>query len=379
LNTDITKETPLFPIIQLESVGTRENLIKIKVASQRYLLPKIREYNILYNSYNENDETADGKKRPKHAMNASIYRFNWEYLNNIQILKPKLLIVGLLDNLLGFSVSTIKSANINFTKKIIEAKLSSAIKSVIESNDMEVEDCYMTFSNDELNTMMEEMLLSRYEGTVYGGETTTIRTHNVSEYVSMIDKVNADAKQNGNITSLTKLVTEVTTNPGKEGSIDYGVSLSGDNNLLKKLLWAIVMPILLSIFTPQLLLLIYMNFDLMGITKVDDLFNQDFTKILNLLMNKIFGLLKSIIIFVKDKIVELLLIFLLSKILPLLLKYQLILMLERIEYWLKILKAAIACLPLFKFKFNKVLGSIDNVDYADIISSQDTPESTSSC
>jgi hypothetical protein len=122
-----------------------------------------------------------------------------------------------------------------------------------------------------------------------------------------------------------------------------------------------------------------MNFDLMGITKVDDLFNQDFTKILNLLMNKIFGLLKSIIIFVKDKIVELLLIFLLSKILPLLLKYQLILMLERIEYWLKILKAAIACLPLFKFKFNKVLGSIDNVDYADIISSQDTPESTSSC
>jgi hypothetical protein len=227
--------------------------------------------------------------------------------------------------------------------------------------------------------MMEEMLLSRYNSTIYNGETSTVRVHDVNKYLSMIDQVSAGAKQGGNTTSLTKLVTEVTTTNGEEGSIDYGVNINMDGNLLKKLLWAIAMPILLSVFTPQLLLLIYINFDLMGITKYSDLFNQDFTKILNLLMNKIFGLLKSIIIFIKDKIVELLLTFLLTKILPLLLKYQMILMLERIEYWLKTLKAAIACLPLFKFKFNKVLGSIDSVDYADIISSQDTPESTSNC
>jgi hypothetical protein len=384
-NSDITEESPLFPIIQLESVGTSENLFKIKVPSQRYLLPKIREYNIAVNNYGENEAGEDENtivekyKRPKHAMNASIYRFNWEYLENIQILQPKLLLVGLLNNLLGITISTIKSADVNFTKKLIEAKLSSAIKKVIESNDMEVEDCYMTFSNDEFNTMMEEMLLSRYNSTIYNGETSTVRVHDVNKYLSMIDQVSAGAKQGGNTTSLTKLVTEVTTTNGEEGSIDYGVNINMDGNLLKKLLWAIAMPILLSVFTPQLLLLIYINFDLMGITKYSDLFNQDFTKILNLLMNKIFGLLKSIIIFIKDKIVELLLTFLLTKILPLLLKYQMILMLERIEYWLKTLKAAIACLPLFKFKFNKVLGSIDSVDYADIISSQDTPESTSNC
>jgi hypothetical protein len=372
-NGDITKESPLFPIIQFESVGTSENLIKIKVPSQRYLLPKIREFNIANDSYTDN------KKRPKHASNASIYRFNWEYLHNIQILQPKLLLVGLLSNLLGVTISTFKSADINFTKKLIEAKLSSAIKKVIESNDMEVEDCYMTFSNDEFNTMMEEMLLARYNSTIYNGETSTVRVHDVNKYISMIDQVSADAKQGGNTASLTKLVTEVTTTQGKEGSIDYGIEIGTDGNILQKLLWAIAMPILLSVFTPQILLLIYMNFDLMGITKIEDLFNQDFTKILNLLMNKIFGLLKSIIIFIKDKIVELLLTFLLSKILPLLLKYQLILMLERIDYWLKTLKAAIACLPLFKFKFNKVLGSIDNVDYADIIASQDTPESTANC
>ena len=44
-----------------------------------------------------------------------------------------------------------------------------------------------------------------------------------------------------------------------------------------------------------------------------------------------------------------------------------------------ILKEAISCLPRFKFKRNKVIGAIDSVDYADIIPSQDTPESTSTC
>ena len=117
----------------------------------------------------------------------------------------------------------------------------------------------------------------------------------------------------------------------------------------------------------------------MGMVKIEDAFNQDFTKIVNVLMNKIFGLMKSIIIFIKDKIVELLLTFLYEKLLPLLIKYELILLLERIEYWLTILKAALACLPRFKFKFNKVIGSIDSVDYADIVSTQDTPESTASC
>ena len=363
----IVEDTPIFPIMQLEGQGMTENLLKIHIPAQRYFLPKVRSANI------------NGDKVPRHAFNASMYKYNWDYLNNIQILKPKLLLVGLCEHLLGFSLSTISSTNINFTKKLIETKLSSAIKSVIEANDMEVEDCYMEFSNDEVNAMLEEMLLSRYNATTYGGETATVRVHDTKKYIAMLDQVNANTSVEGNMTTITKLLTEVTTDPGTEGSIDYGLKVSTDGNILKKLLWAIVMPLLMSIFTPQVMLLLYMNFELMGITKIDTFNGQDFTKIINLIMNKIFGLLKSIILFIKDKIVELLLILFYEKILPTLMQYQAILLLERITFWLAILKDAISCVPLFKFKRNKVIGAIDSVDYADIIPSQDTPESTSSC
>lgn len=363
----IVEDTPIFPIMQLEGQGMAENLLKVHIPAQRYFLPKVRNANI------------DRNEVPRHAFNASMYKYNWDYLNNIQILKPKLLLVGLCEHLLGFSLSTISSTNINFTKKLIESKLSSAIKSVIEANDMEVEDCYMEFSNDEVNAMLEEMLLSRYNATTYGGETATVRVHDTKKYMAMLDQVNANTSVEGNMATITKLLTEVTTDPGTEGSIDYGLKVSTDGNILKKLLWAIVMPLLMSIFTPQVMLLLYMNFELMGITKIDTFNGQDFTKIINLIMNKIFGLLKSIILFIKDKIVELLLILLYEKILPILMQYQAILLLERITFWLAILKDAISCVPLFSFKRNKVIGAIDSVDYADIIPSQDTPESTSSC
>ena len=363
----IVEDTPLFPIMQLEGQGMAENLLKVHIPAQRYFLPKVRNANI------------NGTEVPRHAFNASMYKYNWDYLNNIQILKPKLLLIGLCEHLLGFSLSTISSTNINFTKKLIEAKLSSAIKSVIEANDMEVEDCYMEFSNDEVNAMLEEMLLSRYNATTYGGETATVRVHDTKKYIAMLDQVNANTAVEGNMTSITKLITEVTTDPGTEGSIDYGLKISADANILKKLLWAIVMPLLMSIFTPQVMLLLYMNFELMGITKIDSFNGQDFTKIINLIMNKIFGLLKSIILFIKDKIVEVLLTLFYEKILPTLMKYQAILLLESITFWIAILKDAISCVPRFKFKRNKVIGAIDSVDYADIIPSQDTPESTSSC
>lgn len=386
---DLTKESPLYPIMQLESYGSSESAFLILIPAQRYFVPKIRDFNLKNPNYVEETEeggdNVDGdtevksKKRPKHAFNASMYRYNWEYLENIQILRPRLMLIGMLENLLGFSLSTIKSADINFTKKIIEAKLSSAIKSVIESNDMEVEDCYMTFTNDEVNTMLEEMLLSRYTATPYGGETSTVRVHDRDKYLAMINQTNPGATQSGNITALTKLATEVAVNPGAEGSIDYGLSISTDTNILKKLLWALVMPIIMSIFSPQVLLILNMNLTLMGLTKYEDLWGQDFTKIVNILMNKIFGLVKAIILFVKDKIVEILLRFLYEKILPLIMKYELLLLLERMQYWLDLLKAVISCLPIFKFKFNKVLGSIENVDYADIETAKDTPESTSTC
>lgn len=369
----IDKTTPLYPIMQLGPQGVANNLLVLKIPSQRYFRPRTRNSNI------------DGSKDTKNiSFNASIYKYNWEYLNSIRIFKPKILLVSLLEKILGICASTIKSIDVNISKKIIQSKISKAIENVMEANDMEVEDCFMAFSNDDVNAMLEEMLLSRYDATIIGGNTAVAKQHDVQKYIGMIEQSNKDAVMQGTTTTITKMVSEINVTPGSEGSVDFGVGdvdlMGGVISFLKKVLKAILSSIVESIFTPQLILIIYMNFELLGISKDSESFlNADLGKILNFILNKMFRLLKSIIKFVLNKVLELLLELLLKKVLPKILKYKCLLILEQIEYWMKVLISAINCLPLFKFNLPKYISQIDDVQYADIENTQNTPESTSLC
>ena len=84
---------------------------------------------------------------------------------------------------------------------------------------------------------------------------------------------------------------------------------------------------------------------------------------------------QRLILELKDKIVELLLTFFFEVILPLIVKYMYLIYKEQMEDWLNILRAALKCLPAFIFK----LPTIDDVNYADITTTQNTPESTATC
>lgn len=369
----LTKESPLYPVMQLGPQGVANNLLVLKIPSQRYFRPRTRNSNLDRNQESKNV-----------SFNSSIYKYNWEYLNSIRIFKPKILLVSLLEKILGICASTIKSIDVNISKKIIQSKISSAIENVMEANDMEVEDCFMAFSNDDVNAMLEEMLLSRYDATIIGGNTAVAKQHDVQNYIGMIEQSNKDAVMQGTTTTITKMVSEINVTPGSEGSVDFGVGdidlMGGVISFLKKVLKAILSSIVESIFTPQLILIIYMNFELLGISKDSESFlNADLGKILNFILNKMFRLLKSIVKFVLNKVLELLLELLLKKVLPKILKYKCLLILEQIEYWMKVLISAINCLPLFKFNLPKYISQIDDVQYADIENTQNTPESTSLC
>ena len=248
---------------------------------------------------------------------------------------------------------------------------------------MGVEDCYSTFSNDEFNSMLEDMLLSKNKMTYYGGDKNKVKKHDAESYYALIDSVNTSTTRVESTTKIKKLVDDILVTPGEEGSINYGIETSLDASILLKLIWAIVMPIVESLFTPQVMLLIYINLCLTGGVKLDFTNSISWQEIFNFILNKIMSLISSIIKFIKDKIVELLYEFLLKIIVPIMLKWMLALRLEELQNWLNILLAALNCLPgIPKFVLNSAKdGSIDNVNYADIVSKDttSTPETLSLC
>ena len=358
----------IYPIIQLEKYDS-DNLL-VKLPAQRYFMPSKR--NALINSQPYNNTIV--------TFNSSLYRFDWDYLKSIQLLNPKLLLTRLCEELIGLAISEKNALNFSIINKSIKAKLSKAVKSMIESDDMEIEDCYKTFSNDDFNEMLESMNLARYTASQYNGETNGVRIHDLEDYIGQLDSINEDVSTQGSTETIKKLVTSVSVDPGTEAVIEYEIGVKYDSNIIKKLIWAIVMPIIESLFTPQVMLLIVINCNTLGIVRIDNVMGQDFSMIFNFLLNKVLSLTKSIIIFIKDKILSILLKFLYETILPMTVRWACIVYLERIEYWLETLAAALICLPSFSLTIPKLLNSIEDVDYADIVNNQTTPESSdSSC
>lgn len=355
----------LYPILQFRRI---DDGLTVEFPAQTYFKPKAdaeSDSPFVYNNL---------------RLNASIYKFNYDYLQSIKIFDMKNILYGMFDALLNGALAALMGVNISFESYEMERTLSTAIKKYIEAEDMEVEDCYFKFSNDEFDAMLRDMLLTRYNASYSGGEEHKAMQHDLQSYINQIDSVNFSSSAAGDTTKITKLVTDVSIVAGSgENTIDYGIKLGYDKGMLKTLIWAIALPIIKAIFTPQVILLFLINFQLMGITSLEDLWSNNQSAIIRLIVNKIFGLVRSIISFVKDQLCRLLFKLFETHILPLIYKYQLIKLKEQMEDWMILLAAAIACLPRFKFNTRKNISQIDDVDYADIINEQKLPESVGGC
>ena len=351
------------PIVQLRK---SDNAITVKFPSQTYFKPKATPF--------------DNKSTYRYLReNSTIYRFNYDYLQSIKIFNPKVLIFSMFDALLNGALSLRLDINLSLTRTELEKMISNAIKSYIEADDAEIEDCFFTFSNEQYDTMLKEMLLSKYGATQTGGEVNRATQHDLDRYINEIDSINLSSSAAGETTKITKLLTEVSVTAGDEGSIDYGISGGIDEGWWKNLLWAIALPLIKSIFTPQVIMLFLINFQIMGITTLEDLWGNNQAKIIRLIVNKIFSLVKSIFLYVRDKLAEILLDYFVEVILPVLAEYQLLKLREKLEAWIMLLSSAIACLPRLKFNKQKERTTLDEVDYADIINDQKTPETTGGC
>ena len=95
--------------------------------------------------------------------------------------------------------------------------------------------------------------------------------------------------------------------------------------------------------------------------------------IMSLIYNKIFALLKSLIIYIKDVITVFFRDLIIEKLKPLITKYYALILMEQLVDWLRLLDLARKALPYLPmislmglFRSKNVKTTIDDVNYADI-------------
>lgn len=352
------KDYSLFPIIQLQPDNelTSQPRLKVALASQRYF--------------------------KTGTFNKTIYEFNWDYLRSIKMFSSRVLLADMLATLLNGSL--LKGLNINFTldQEYTEARINAFIEKAFETDDLDVEDCYFNFSNEDYNTMLADTISRRYNAKQLSDTVGSGAYYDIDSVINNINDINTAATQVEYFNAIKKTVNQIALSGTTGGqSIKFGATADW-RAWLKNILKALVMPLVKQVLSPKVMLLFIINFQISGLINLDDFIKDgtfDTKALLDLLLKKIEGLLLSIIKYIIEKVTMLLLELFMEYVKPLLIEFSAIILLEALNDWIRWLNEALKCIPNFKLNSLKGTNVLDEVMYADIEPALNKPEIEKTC
>ena len=349
-----TVDIPLHPILQFEPTNFFGNNKGIRVSFP-------------YQTWHKDEG----------IFNKSIYRFNIDYLNNIQIFNPRLIITEMINTLLNGNLSIGVNLNYSIQTKILESRINTIIKKALEEDDATVEDCFFSFSNDEYNEALKNMELQKYNAKQLNSETSPAIKIEENFGLDAVNEINSMATLNEKISTITKTVYDISAIPAQDAAIEITDKLSLDFNekWINDVVMALVMPLAKAILTPKVMLLFLINFQIMGMININDI--KSINDVMDLILKKMIAIIISLVRYIKDKIIEFLLKLFFDVAEELIVKWGILVLKEKLDAWLTLLAEAISCIPLFSF--GKVLTEIDDVNYADITQTQDIPKTEEKC
>ena len=340
----------LFPVLQFEpseSWGNLEHLI-VTFPAQRYLVKK----KIL------------GKEVD---ITKTIYKFNADYLRSIRLFNWKTIVMNMLYELNGISPIPDIQFNLSLSDEIIDAKLSTLILDTIIANDKEVDDSYYSFSNEDYAEALKKMELKKYGAKSYITAGSPAIQNPLDDVMKVANSISTAATLNEIKSTITRGAYSLAGSSGSTGitKTTLSANLAIESNFIYELLSAIVKPFVRALLSPQVILLFCINLDVMGLINLKDLGRGDFDLLNDFIFRKLSGIIKKLIIQVKDMIILYLLDIVKKEIKKLVDEIIILLLLEQLNDYIRLLTQIMECIRLFGI--GKTITGIDEVNYADII------------
>ena len=340
----------LYPILQFEpseAYGDIEHLI-VTFPAQRYLHTK----KLL------------GKE---FEITSTIYKFNADYLRSIKIFNWKTIIMNLLYELNGISPIPDIQFNLSLSDEIIDARLSTLILNTITADDKEVDDSYYSFSNEDYSEALKRMEIRKYGAKAYDTASSTAIQNPSGIPLDTMNSVSTAATLNEIKSTITRGVYSVAGTSGSTGITKTTLSadLAFESNFVYNLLFAIVKPFIRALLSPQIMLLFCINLDVMGLINLEDLGKRDMDVVSDFIFRKLAGIIKKLIIQIKDAIVLYLLEIVKKEIKKLVDEIIILILLEQLNDYIRLLNQIMECIR--RFGIGKTINGIDEVNYADII------------
>lgn len=282
----------------------------------------------------------------------TLIEFNIDYIMSLRLFDSKVVAAQLIDSLTGLASFDF---NLSYKQILIRNEIKRMVSAIIESDDVVVNDCFFSFSNDEYNKLLEKSNLNKMGLFSINGETNSAVNIDSESLLNQLNTI-TDSSTPEHINSVIKgAMTEIskqlsTTDYLDTDKVNYGVQMNFIENLLNNLASVIAG----SIFTPKVYLLILINLKLLG---------QDVNFNLEGFIEKFNQLIVNLIRTIRDQLIQ----YLVNKLMDILAdiskEVAIKINLEQAQYYAKLIKRLIDCL---KHDGSNLDFNVDTIDYADI-------------
>lgn len=356
-----------------EEIEGKKNIFSIYAYVQRASQIMDANENLLYLSAKDL-EYPEAKKN--YYLKRTLFEFNTDYINSLQLFDPKVLAAQLITSLFGGVVmEPFMGATPSWKYELIRDTVKNMIEKIIAVEDFEVSDCFFTFTNDAYNGMLRAAELR--QAGLYSRHGEENGNNNVNP-IKLLDGLNgidetADKSSQKSIIegTLKTAAAEVSKDIYKENAYlavntNFGVEVSFINNLITNLCTQLTMAML----SPKVYLLILINLEMFGLTT-----NFDFKSFLENFSNLIRSLVKSIV----DQVMQYMAQEIMKIVEDLVQKLMIKIGFEQAEMYMRLLKQIWMHLKMLTSCGDSNMGwTQDTVTFADITNS-DSQEPVNEC
>ena len=365
-------ETNLIKVLTEEIEG-KKNIFSIYAYVQRASQIMDANENLLYLSAKDL-EYPEAKKN--YYLKRTLFEFNADYINSLQLFDPKVLAAQLITSLFGGIVmEPFMGATPSWKYELIRDTVKDMVEKIIAVEDFTVSDCFFTFTNDAYNGMLRATELRQAGLYSRHGEengNNAVNPIKLLEGLNGIDETADKSSQKSTIEGTLKTVAaEVSKDIYKENAYlavntNFGVEVSFINNLITNLCTQLTMAML----SPKVYLLILINLEMFGLTTNFTLrsFLENFS---NLIRSLVKSIVDQVMQYLAEKIMEI--------IGPLVEKLKVKIQFEQAEMYMRLLKQIWMHLKMLTSCGDSNMGwTQDTVTFADITNS-DSQEPVNEC
>lgn len=325
-----------------------ESLYNAKIEAENDLFSKIYDTTVV--SYRPIEKN--------YYYRRTIIEFNTDYVMSLKLFDSKVVVAQLLDALTNcLSIDL----HLSYEQIFVKNEIQKMVKSIVETDDAVVNDCFFTFSNEEFNRLVYKSELIRAGMFTMDGEMGSNVNIDAEKILSSLNEINPDSSKeeiqtiiSGSLTEISKMVS--TPEYDLNSKVNFGIQMNFIENLLSNLAFVITS----AVISPKLYLLIAINMQLLGNQS-----NFDLAAFVEMHKQMIVAIIREI----RDQLIKYLVEQLYKIIGQLAEEIGKLLAIEQIKYYRDLLRKCIECFKLWG-RSGYLDFNVDNIDYADILNEE---------